>query len=91
VSHRRVPVTFKVTQPHTPGQDYHHWWFPNGWRGTPTTEERDRAGRLAGKRDAHFPEWLVLECNNTKCAGRAVVPVAFVLDHADSQDPEATP
>ena len=87
---RRMPVTFRITTPHTPGTNWHAWYFPNGYRGVPPTERRDRAGRRAGKRDAYFPEWLVLQCNNSECAGRAVVPVAFVLDHADSQDPEAT-
>ena len=83
-------VAFKITTPHTPGEPWHEWYFPNVGSGEYATERRDRAGRLAGKRDAYFPEWLVLECNNRKCAGQAVVPVAFVTDFANKQDPEVT-
>ena len=83
-------MNFKIITPHTPGLNYHHWWFPNGYLGIESTERRDRAGKRPGKRDGYFPEWFVLACNNTACEARAVVPVSFLLDHADSLDPEAT-
>jgi len=31
--------------------------------------------------------WLILRCNNTECDGEAMVPVRFVLDHAEANDP----
>lgn len=82
----RQGLTFKITVPHNPDESFHRWWFPNGWRGVGPTERRDRGGRLAGKRDGHFPEWFVLGCNNTKCPGRAVVPVSVLTNYADAQD-----
>jgi hypothetical protein len=81
---------FKITTPHTPGLDFHQWYFPNGWLGIDPTERRDKGGKLPGKRDGYFPEWFVLGCNNTPCEGRAVVPVELILTHADASDPEVT-
>ena len=85
-------MDFKIITPHTPNLrwDYHHWFFPNGYRGVPATEMRDKAGKRPGRRAGYFPEWFVLECNNTECEGRAVVPVEFVLQHADASDPDST-
>ena len=85
-----MSTNFKITTPHTPGLDYHYWWFPNGWRGVGPIERRDTAGRAQGNRRGYFGEWFVLGCNNTDCAGRAVVPVAMMLDLADGLDPEVT-
>lgn len=78
---------FRITVPHTKGLDYHAWYFPGGWRGEGPTERRDAAGRAQGKRDGFFPEWFVLMCNNSECAGRAAIPVRVVLDIADAEDP----
>jgi hypothetical protein len=83
-------VTFKVTVPHTTGLRYHEWFFPNGWRGIGPVEQRDRAGHRKGKRVGYYADWFVLACNNIDCAGRAVVPVRFLTDHADANDAEAT-
>lgn len=83
--------TFRITVPHNPATDWHQWWFPNGSRGVGPTERRDLAGRAQGKREGYYPEWLVLGCNNTECDARAVVPVAFVLSHADALDEFISP
>jgi hypothetical protein len=83
-------TTFKITVPHTEGLDHHDWFFPNGWRGVGPVERRDRAGRAPGKRVGYFPEWFVLMCNMPDCAGRAVVPVSLITDHANASDPAVT-
>lgn len=83
-------LTFKITVPHNPAEDWHQWWFPNGWRGVGPTEQRDKGGRRRGKREGYFPKWFVLGCNNTECDARAVVPVLVLLDFADAQDPAVT-
>lgn len=81
-----TPVTFKITVPHSPDAEWHEWFFPNGWRGIGPIERRDRNGASRGSRDGFFQEWLVLACNNAECDGRAVVPMSFLLNHADSMD-----
>lgn len=80
-------VTFKVTVQHSPEAQWHEWFFPNGWRGIGPVERRDRRGSRQGERDGYYREWLVLACNNAECEGRAVVPISFLLDHADAMDP----
>jgi len=84
-------LTFKVTVPHDPNEDWHQWYFPNGQRGIGPIEKRDKAGRAKGKRDGFYPDWFVLACNNTGCSAEAVVPVRLVLDHADLSDPCVNP
>lgn len=86
---RNPGLTFKVTVPHNPKMDRHEWFFPNGFLGVGPIEQRDRAGRARGKRGGYFPDWFALMCNYPGCDGRAVVPVSFLTDHANSQDPEA--
>ena len=79
-------VTFRITVPHDRPGEFHEWFFPNGYRGIPPVEERDRAGRARGRREGHLPAWFVLMCNNPDCSGRAVVPVSVLTDYADDQD-----
>lgn len=82
-------VRFKLLVPHNDETNWHHWFFPNGWRGIGPIERRDRAGRAKGRREGYFPEWFVLACNNIDCPARAVVPVKVLTDHADAQDPNS--
>jgi len=82
-------TTFKITVPHDERAGFHHWFFPNGWRGVGPVERRDNGGKRQGARTGHFSEWFVLMCNNTECPGRAVVPVSLITDHADRLDPMA--
>lgn len=82
--------TFRITVPHSKSCRHPEWFFPNGWRGTGPTEQRDRDGRLRGVRSGNFPDWFVLACNDIRCEGRAVVPVSYITDHADALDPANT-
>lgn len=79
-------VTFRITVPHDKGVGFHMWMFPCGYKGVGPTERRDRRGYRQGKRSGYYPPWLVLMCNNTDCPAQAVVPVRFVIDHADDND-----
>jgi hypothetical protein len=89
---RPLEIDFKITVPHAPtASDRHDWFFPNGWRGVGPVEQRDRGGKLRGKRTGYLPDWFVLMCNNPDCPGRAVVPVQVLTDHADLRDPEVRP
>jgi hypothetical protein len=79
-------LDFKITVPHNEAEDWHQWYFPGQYYPEQATENRDKAGRAEGKRQGYFPPWFILACNNTKCPGRAAVPVSLVTDHADSRD-----
>jgi len=61
-----------LLQPHTvlKESDYHEWVFIPGWRGTPLSVTRDRAGR---KHPYGTHQFLVLICNNPDCKGQAGV------------------
>ena len=85
----RATTTFRITVPHDGTAGFHMWFFPNGWRGLGPVERRDRRGYRQGKRRGYYSEWFVLACNNSACPGQAVVPVSFVIEHADALDPLA--
>lgn len=65
-----VTLPFRVIVPHTPTAAYHEWVYIGAWEGEPAEERRDSRGR-------HHPHawrtWLRCICNNTDCAGRAVL------------------
>lgn len=77
-------VTFRIIEPHTPDADYHRWVFLPDYQGEPVTVRRTISGR--GHRHA-WRDWVVLICNNTECAGRAIVPDTLLTDVANTQDP----
>lgn len=52
------------------------WYFPNGHRGVPGTVRRDSIGRAT---KGTGEQWLVLNCNSTKCSGQMIVALDDVL------------
>lgn len=79
-------VSLKIDVPHSDKTDWHQWYFPGAWPNhTPPTVMRDRRGRRV-REGAYRQHWLVLHCSNTDCPAEALVPVRFVLDHANAHD-----
>ena len=79
---------FRIITPHTSSADYHHWVFLPGWQAEPVAVRRDSWGRRNGRGNrSAWRTWVVLICNNTECAGRAIVPAALLEDVANAEDP----
>jgi hypothetical protein len=75
---------FRIIVSHTPEANFHDWVFLPEWEpDLPTTVRRDSLGR---KNRGAWRTWVTLMCNNTECAGRAIVPASLLTDVANSQD-----
>ena len=81
---KSVRVRYRVLQDHDGGQipDYHEWYMPGG------IEYYSKTAEPLGRSEDPW-SWLVLECNNRECSGKAIVSLEGVLSvplgtvHAD--------